>query len=162
MSLTRANVEAAIVDRCSASLTLVGKAVTTAGANASLNFPIGKAVQAMGFTVADIGLVADVDLAQIPTSEFNRFFDYVELYTLESILTNYTGVDMKSGVDSQDLDNIRKGLAARIDVLENRVRKPYGRGLGTSMSGKLTGGTVLNDPNTRRAGTPTTNPWSIP
>jgi len=161
MSLTRANVEAAIVDRCAAFLSLVGKAVTTDGSNASLNFPIGKAVQALGFTVSDIGTVADADIAQVPAAEINRFLDYVELYTLESVWGNWTAVDTKFGQDDQKYSQIRESIAARVKLLEDRVRKPYGVNLGSSVAGVLTGGTIRNDPNSRR--TPTGySPWSIP
>ena len=53
MALTRADVEAAVIDRCAAMLALVGKdSATVDGSNASLNYPIGKAAKACGFTVA--------------------------------------------------------------------------------------------------------------
>lgn len=162
MSLTRANVEAAIVDRCGAFLTLVGKPTTTAGSNASLNFPIGKAVQALGFAVSDIGAVADADIAQVPGAEANRFLDYVELYVLESVWGNWTAVDIKFGQDAAQYSQVRSDLADRIKLLENRVRKPYGTALGASVAAPLTGGSVKYDPNNRRNPPGGYSPWSVP
>lgn len=165
MSLTRADVEAMLVDRAAAMLALVGKDSTTVdGANASLNYPIAKAIKACGFGVTTVSAVEDADVARVPEAQENRLLDYAELYTLESVLGNWTGVDEKFGQDEQKLDQIRKGLESRIKLLEDRVRKPYGTNLGASMSASLSGGSPKNDPDAlRRGGSRTTiSPWSIP
>lgn len=158
MSLTRANIEAALVDRCAALLTLVSKDGTTVdGTNASLNYPMGKALQACGFPPADMASVADSDVNAIPLPRLGQLLDYCELYTLESIWGNWVHVDTKFGQDEQKLSQLRDGLMARIKLLEERVHKPYGQALGSARSAAITGGTIRNDPNSRTSG-----PWSIP
>ena len=136
MTLTRANVEAIIVQRTGPLMLKAGMAITVAGSNASLNDPIGWALRQLGYTVADIATVADGDVAGVTPADLDLFLDYAEYRTLVSILTNLTLVDTKVGSRAESLSQLAGQVQARLTLLAELL------GIGV---GELTVGTLTYD-----------------
>jgi len=148
--LTRAAVEAEIVDRIGPRMAFVGMPITTDGTNASLNGPIRRALVSMGFPTASPLQVSDADLtAFIPSPQtqpardawrVERLCDLACLQALESVLWKTTGddVDWKAGVDevkaSQFVDAVRKD----VERFEAKVKEPYGPDLPAALLGGMT------------------------
>lgn len=138
MALSRANVESILVQRVGPLMAAAGMAVTATGSNANLNDPIGRAIRALGYTTADVTLVADSDVAQVAVSKYDEFFDLGEYYTLEAILGNYDDVDIIVGPRSerlsQTIGQLENKIAAKLRMLE----RLYGRGLAIPSGGVIT------------------------
>lgn len=84
MTLTRAQAEAVLVNRCGPFLEAAGLAVTTAGTNADLNDVIRRTLALMGYAPATI-VAADSDLALLITSDLvEEFLDRAEVRALET------------------------------------------------------------------------------
>lgn len=84
MTITRAQAEAVLVNRCGPFLEAAGLAVTTAGANADLDDVLRRTLALMGFAPAAI-VAADSDLSALDTSPLvEEFLDRAELRALET------------------------------------------------------------------------------
>ncbi len=123
---TRAGLEATIVSFVGPWLVNVGMAVTTVGANASLNDAIGWAIMAAGGTVADPALITDADVQTV--TDYYKLAALTELRTLESILSNFTGTDIKAGpVEIKD-SQFGTAVLARLAALRLSILNTYGIG----------------------------------
>lgn len=150
MSLTRAAVEAEIVEEIGPRMAFVGMPTTTDGTNSSLNGPIRRALGFMGFGTAVPLVVADGDLAAFYDSgtdspsrnawRLERLIDLACLNVIQSILFKTTGddVDWKAGIDEvkahQFVDDLRKD----IERLEAAVAEPYGPDLPAPVLAQMT------------------------
>ncbi len=134
MTLTRANVESIIVQRVGPLMSKAGMAITFAGANSSLNDPIGWAIRKAGYTVVDPALVTSADVAGVATTNIDTFLDYVEYRTLSSILTNITLVDVKVGSRQENLSQMAEQIQKRLAWLGGLL----GIGVGELTTGVLT------------------------
>lgn len=128
MTVTRANLESILVQRCGRLMSFVGMAITTAGANASLNDPIGYALRQAGFTVANIASVADADVASVTAAELDEVLDYAELRTLENVEGNFDAVDIANGPEKENFSQVQKTLDGRISKLNDKIAITYGTG----------------------------------
>ena len=71
--------------------------------------PIRKAILAGGGSVADPPSVTDAD-TQTATVSFDTLVSVAKLHLIRKFLGNYTGVDMKSGEESQSLSQLAKRM----------------------------------------------------
>jgi hypothetical protein len=129
MTITRANVESIIVQRCGSLMSFAGMAVTVAGANASLNDPIGYALRQSGYTVANIASVADADLSSLDDDDIDMLLDYAEFRTLENISGNLDDVDISNGPESEKYSQIAANLEKRMARVQERIDSSYGAGV---------------------------------
>lgn len=140
MALTRANVEAILVKRIGKWLTAAGlDGTTNNGTNADLSDPIGRAVRALGFTVADVTNVASTDLASIGADKYDQLFDLAELRALETCLTNYDKVNLSLGPRSESFDQLRNGMIQAIKLKREQIASDYDDSM------VLTGGVLALD-----------------
>jgi len=126
MTVTRANVEAILVQRCGRLMSFVGMAVTVAGSNASLNDPIGYALRQSGYSVANISSVADLDLASVAADDLDMVLDYAELRTLESVAGNMDAVDIANGPEKENFSQAATAVDKRIAKLSEKITLTYG------------------------------------
>lgn len=126
MTVTRANLEAILVQRCGALMSFAGMAVTVAGSNASLNDPIGYALRQVGYTVASHSSVSDADCASITDDYLDQVLDLAELRTLESVLGNLDDVDITNGPESERFSQLAVSLEKRITRLQDKINYTYG------------------------------------
>lgn len=137
MTVTRANLEAILVQRCGGLLSFAGMAVTVAGSNASLNDPIGYALRQTGYTVASITAVADADLASLDVDDLDQILDVAEFRTLENISGNLDDVDITNGPESEKFSQIGASLEKRMARLQEKINNDYGAGV-TVETGMIT------------------------
>lgn len=138
MSLTRANVEAILVQRTGPLLTAGGMdGSTITGANASLNDPIGYAVRRLGLTVANLASVADADLSGVSSDDYDQLLDVAEYRTLENILGNLDDVNITVGSRTEALGQLSDQVEKKMDRLAGRIEREYGLGLGTLQAGLI-------------------------
>lgn len=138
MTITRANAEAEIVARVGAWMTAAGLAVTTAGANASLNSPIGWAIRLSGGSVSAPALITSTDVQTVADADLDKFYDLAELRTLETVLSNYTGVDKKAGPVELKSSQMGDRLLAVLDRKRAQIAADYGIGSYGAFSVALT------------------------
>lgn len=135
MVLTRADVEAELVDRHGAALTLVGKDGSTVdGSNADLNGAIREGLLSLGIFPAAF-VVVDSDLAAVSAEDSPQLFDVASLRVLRNVLSSYTEVDSDVDRDRQKLNQVREGLIVQIATLGAEIRSRYGVGLGVASVG---------------------------
>lgn len=140
MGLTRANVETILVKRIGKWLTATGLDGTTVnGSNPDLNDPIGRAVRALGLSVADVTEVANADLNAVGASEYDKLFDLAELRALETCLSNYDKVNLSLGPRSESFDQLRNGMIQAIKFKREQIASDY------DDSQSLTGGVLALD-----------------
>ena len=138
MALTRANTEFMIETRAGPLLTAADMDGTTVdGTNADLNGPIGRAVRALGHSVASPVAVADADVAAVTDAQLDEFLDVAELYTLEAILGNLDDVDIKVGPRSESLSQLAEQVERKIKRLLKRLERLYGYGMGVVAAGYI-------------------------
>lgn len=126
MSLTRADIETILVKRVGKWLTAAGLDGTTHdGTNDDLSDPIGRAVRALGFSVADVTNVADADVAQIDADDYDELFDFAELRALETCLSNYDKVNLSLGPRSESFDQLRSGMIQAIQFKRAQIAEDY-------------------------------------
>ena len=140
MTLTRANVEAIIVQRVGAYMTAAGMVVTIAGSNANLNDPIGYAVRMCDGTVVNYTSVSDTDVATVSSADYDKLLDIAELRTLDSVVSNLDDVDIMVGPRSERLSQLALNANAILDRKAVRIEKLYG--IGSPLVG--TGAVVLD------------------
>ena len=126
MTLTRANIESILVQRCGAYMTAAGMVVTVAGSNVNLNDPIGYAVRMCDGTVTDYVTVADADVVTVDSTDYDKLLDIAELRLLDSISTNLDDVDLTVGPRSEKLNQLALNLQAIMERKSKRVEKSYG------------------------------------
>lgn len=137
MPLTRAVVEAELIDRCGARLARVQKDATTAnGSNASLAGPIADALRALGYEPGSP--VADADLEAVPAKQHARLLDTAEYFTLWRILNNWAEVDYTNGATASSMSQFADQVREALTLLEARMLKQYGP-LGVSALGAASG-----------------------
>jgi len=137
-SLTRADVESVLIRRAGKLMTKVGlDGVTISGANLDLNDPIRRAARQIGVTVSDPILVADADLASLVCWQVEYLLDVAELRLLESIWENWTEVSQAVSLGKIEAQQLADRIEKRIDKLEERIRKPYGRNIGLVSGGSI-------------------------
>lgn len=135
---TRANLEAELVDRCGALLTLVGKDGTTVnGTNASLTGPLREGLGSLGLSPVAFNAVTDADLVAVTSDQLAQLLDTAELRILLNVDSAYLHVDSQVDRDSQKLGQIREGLKLRIADLRKTLKDTYGVGLGTLSFGSI-------------------------
>lgn len=125
MTITRANLESVLVQRCGALMSFAGMAVTVAGSNASLNDPIGYGLRQSGYSVSDISSVANADVAEIEDAALDMVIDYSEYRTLENISGNLDDVDITNGPESEKFSQIAAQLEKRLARLQSRIDSLY-------------------------------------
>lgn len=89
MPVTRAKVEAIIVQRRQAWMDIAGYDVTYAGTNASLGSIIAQALLSMGIPVVDPLNPTDTDLAGVPDDQLDQLImwcDTLLLYSLQAAI----------------------------------------------------------------------------
>lgn len=129
MSYSRANLETILIARVGAWLTAAAlDGATVDGTNASLNDPIGWAIRTSGGTVAAPALVTDADVATVASADLDQLIDLAELRTLESVLSNFTGVDKKAGPVELKSSQMADRLERRIVALRAAIGLTYGIG----------------------------------
>lgn len=134
MTITRANIEQEIVQRCGGLMSAAGLAVTFAGANASLNSPIGAAIRQLGGTVANISLVTDADVATVDADDLDALLAVAELRTLKNIKQNYALVDISEGPHRESLSQVIANLDSSIKALEGDILVNYNIGPNTQIN----------------------------
>lgn len=137
MTITRANVEAILVQRCGALMSFAGYAVTVAGSNANLNDPIGYALRQTGYSVASIAAVADADLAVIDDADIDQILDIAEFRTLENVSGNLDDVDITNGPESERFSQVSAALEKRMARLQEKINTAYGSGVTAATSSIL-------------------------
>jgi len=137
MTLTRANTEFLLEARLGPLMEAAGMVVTVVGSNADLNGPIGRAVRALGHSVASAVLVADADVAQVTDAETDEFLDYGNLYTMSAILGNLDDVDIRVGPRSESLSQLADQVERKIIRLQKQMERDYGYGLAEVESGYI-------------------------
>lgn len=137
--VTRANLEAELIDRCGALLTLVSKDGTTIdGTNASLTGPLREGLGSLGLTTTSFATVTDADLLTVTSDQLPQLLDTAELRILLNVDAAYLKVDSQVDRDMQKLGQIRDGLKVRIFDLRKSLKDTYGIGLGTLSFGTIT------------------------
>lgn len=136
MSLTRAAVEAEIVEEIGPRMAFVGMSTTTNGENSSLNGPIRRALADMGFPTAAPLLVADGDLDAFWASgtskparnawRLEKLITFACMNVLQSILFKTTDVDWKAGVDEVKAHQFVEDLRKDLERMEAKAAAPYG------------------------------------
>ncbi len=138
MTITRTQVERILVKRCGLLLIAAGlDGVTINGTNGDLNDPIGTALRASGLSVADIAFVSDSDLASVTDDLIDQVLDIAEHRTLLNIEGNLDQVDITIGPRSESLNQLATRVKAKIEMLEARISRLYGIGLGTLTAGVI-------------------------
>lgn len=129
MTVTRANVEAELIGRLGAWLTAASLDGTTVdGTNTSLNGPIGYAIRVSGGTVASPALITSTDVQTVADADLDQLYDVAELRALESVLSNFTGVDKKAGPVELKSSQMADRLERRIASLRASIGLNYGIG----------------------------------
>lgn len=136
MTITRAQAETILVQRCERLISFVGMAVTYTGNNASLNDPMGYALRQLGYTVTNITNISDTDVANVKDSEIDQFLDYAEMRTLESVAGNMDAVDISNGPEKENFSQVSNTLEKRLKALSDKITATYGMGV-TPQTGSL-------------------------
>lgn len=129
MTITRANLEFAIVADLGAWMAQAGLAITTVGSNASLNSPIGWAIRTSGGTTTVPSAVTDADILTVPsTVYYDQLVDLAELKTLEAVYQSYTKVDVKDLTSEKKSDQLRAAIWAMLKAKRDLIADTYGIG----------------------------------
>jgi len=130
MSLTRANVETILISRVGTLFDKAGMDGTTVdGSNTDLNDPIGYALRKLSYTVADPTSVADGDVDDVSSADYDALFDVAEVRALENgHLALLTIVSITVGPRKQEFSDMAKALGATIAAKRARIDAEYGLG----------------------------------
>lgn len=138
MSYTRAQFEEILIQRCHNLMEAAGMAVfQSIGFHAALNDPIGYALRRLGYSVADIGSVADADVTAVTSSDVDAALDLAELRLLQNILGNLDGVDITVGPRQERLSQLRDGVEMRIGKLAEQIAADHGIGGASLQAGTI-------------------------
>jgi hypothetical protein len=135
VAVTRANVEAILVQRAGPLMTKAGMATTIVGTNANLNDPIGWGIRQSGGTVAAYSLVIDADVATVASDDTDKMLDFSELRLLKNILTNISLVDTQVGSRRESLSQLARQLENRIKAFTEELEDVYGLSVPTLEAG---------------------------
>ncbi len=126
---TRSDIETLLIARVGPWLTNVAlDGSTNDGTNESLNDAIGWAIRQAGGTVAAPALVTSTDVGTVDSADLDKLLDLAELRSLRSILSSFTGVDLKAGpVEIKDSGFIGY-VNARLAELRSDIATNYGIG----------------------------------
>jgi hypothetical protein len=128
--ITRASLEAELVERCGPLLALVGKDGTTVdGTNAALTGPLRDGLGSLGLQPASFSSVTDADLADVEPDDLPQLLAQAELRILLNVDSAYLLVDEQVDRDSQKNSQIRDMLARRIADLRKSLKDDFGVGL---------------------------------
>ena len=146
MTLSRASIEAVLVQRCGALMIKAGlDGVTINGTNASLNDPIGRGLRAIGSPPADLAAVDDSDLAVVTDDLVDALLDVAELRALENISGNLDDVAVTVGPRSEQRNQLADQVLRKIERLTAKVQLEYGIGLGKLSPGAISLGFLDDD-----------------
>ena len=123
MSITRAQIENELVQRCRGYMTAVEMDLTATGNNPDLNSPIGYAVRQCGGAVADPSAVADADLSTI--ADFDQLADLAEERLLLNIKRHWARVNISTGQVSESLAQLADQLDNDIDRITEANAAKY-------------------------------------
>ena len=128
MSLTRADIEAALIKRCGDLLTTAGLDGTTAGGtNADLGDPIAFALRQIGVSVATPTSPTDAEVATASTDDTDQLLDLAEIRVLETVLQHVLDlVNTEAGQRVDEYSQLAAGIQKRIERAEDRARRLYG------------------------------------
>jgi hypothetical protein len=146
MPLTKAALDAELVDRCGGLLAFVGLPTVANGTNPATIGPIREGLASLGLTLADFAAVADADLAAVTTTSIPQLVDVAEYRLLQNILGWLTKVDQTIGMGSQSLGQVRRDLLQSLKSMQESLRVQYGYGLGTPSGGSVDLGFAQTDP----------------
>lgn len=119
MPTTVATLQAELLEECKPIASIVGLDVETVeGIATSLAGPIRKAIIAGGGTVSDPPNVTDADVATA-SAGFDSLALYGKFFLLKKCRSRWHLVDMKSGEESQMLNQ----LSTRLKELENEIKE---------------------------------------
>lgn len=135
MSITRAQAEFTLVDRCGTIMTAAGlDGTTVSGSNADLNNPLWFGIKRLGYSVSSLVAVADADLVSIGAADEEAFFDLVELRTLENCLNaSIALVDITVGPRRESLSQLASRLQSVCDRKKAQILADYGSLVGASL-----------------------------
>lgn len=157
MAPTRAQVENILIRRVGAWLTLVSlDGVTNNGNNLDLNDPIGTALAQLGYSVANITMVASTDLASVSSADVPALLDLAELRALETIGRTYTDTEVSGLGYSIKSDQFGQRVAAAYAALKDKIDQTYG--LGAITASPYAGGQTISDKEAREDDTDRVQP----
>jgi hypothetical protein len=146
MSLTKADLDAELVDRAGGLLAFVGRSVDVTGANPATVGPLREGLASLGLGTASFGAIADADLAAVAPANVQQLIDVAEYRLLQNVLGWLTKVDQSIGMGSQSLGQVRRDLLQTLRSLSDTLRAQYGYGLGTLAGGSVDLGFAQTDP----------------
>jgi hypothetical protein len=104
---TQAEVEVVVRDRLGALLTEAA-AITGDPNKPNVEQCIGWAVRMLGYPTTSITVVEDSEVGAVTTAKLDALLDLAELRTLESIVTNFTQVNLSTGPVTEALGDLAK------------------------------------------------------
>jgi hypothetical protein len=146
MALTKAALDAELVDRCGGLLAFVGRSTVPDGTNPATIGPIREGLASLGIGLASFGAVLDSDLLPVASTDIAQLVDVAEYRLLQNILGWLTKVDQTIGMGSQSLGQVRRDLLQTLKSMQESLRVQYGYGLGTPSGGAVDLGFAQTDP----------------
>ena len=139
MAVTRANVEAVLIKRAGQLMQAAGMDGTTvSGSNTDLNDPIGGAIRRLGYATADMSLVTDADVGQVPSEKLDAFLDLAEVRCLENVIERLDDATVYSGVSGSSRMSSRvRQIQAMVDRKRGYVEREHKLGLGQLEAGSI-------------------------
>ena len=139
MAVTRAQLEAVLLRRCSTALEKAGlDYLTDNGKNPDLNDPIGYAVRTLGGTVADITEVVDADVSGIEAADYDALLDLAEYRALETIQNTVADlVSTSVGPQRQEFQQWGQALDSRLARLDGKIERIHAIGRATITAGVI-------------------------
>ena len=141
MAITRANIEAIMINRMGATLTACGlDGATVDGTNPAMVDPIGSGLRALGLQPASYVAITDSDLTGVDNSDIDTLLSLIELRLTENAIGNLTRVDITFGPHAEKFDQLRQGL----ERAAAKIRKALAaKGVDVAgQAGTLTAGTI--------------------
>jgi len=149
MSITRSNVEQALLSRCAGIMKVVGlNALTMDGTNPDLNDPIYRALAFQGIFASNMALVVDADLVNVADWRISQLIDAAEMRLLENLWGNWPYYSQKISQGQQEAQQLADRIQVRVKDLEERLRHPYGPGTAGVAVGRIATGRCI--PGDRR------------
>lgn len=140
MTITRAQAERILIDRCGTFLTAAGlDGVTHDGSNLSLNDPLLYGLLRLEHTsIVNLQGITDDDLSAVANDELAPFLDLAELRCLYNAYgAVLEQVDITVGPRKEALSQRSTNAKDRIKALEERIELEYGIGAGYLDIGNL-------------------------
>lgn len=121
-----ADVQAVVGDRCGALLA-EARAATGDPTKPSVDQCIGWALRMLGYSTASILAPVSGEVTAVAALHVDALLDLAELRTLESILTNLSGVDLTTGPVTEDLSDLPDRLAKLIPEKRKAIGLMWGK-----------------------------------